>query len=258
MNNIFDIPGTRSLQEGAEARARGAGCGPSLWRDEAFGTVPSPRDAPIVGRAKVSRRGKRAQSPTSPCRARDGRGLVTVATTEPPSPALRSPHCDRERYNSQGHQLSPQDVSRETFVPIPLFWRYLRHAAARKPVPADRLFGFGRKTAPMPMLPEANSVAAAQVSRDLGICRASFRKPGAPGPKCRSELAWCRFAPIACGRPRTGPDVSRETFVRCVGGSPHAPPERGAASATRCGPGSLSFGRTSDGRTRLRACLAPR
>lgn len=68
---------------------------------------------------------------------------------------------------------------------------------------ADRLFGFWAQNGTHANVARGE-LGSQQLggSRDLGICRASFRKPGAPGPKRRSELAWVPFcAHIACGPP---------------------------------------------------------
>lgn len=231
---------------------RGAGGG---WRGpfgeaEAFGAVH-----------RATRRSRVARSASR--RARDrGRESTTASQRRSPPPALRSRIATGAAANSQEHQPSPQDVSRETFVPIP---RLAHTSPARGSVQAgaERIACsvFGRKAAPMPMLPEANS--GRNSSEDLATWAYAVRlSENLARPARNAVRNWhgCRFAPtsLAAAPGRARMFHVKHSFVAWGGRSPRASPERGAASTTRCGPGSLSFGRTSDGRTRLRACLAPR
>lgn len=183
----------------------------------------------------------------------------------PPSGAPQ-PHCDRGTLPTTG---GTNQVHQMFHVKHPYWFPCLTHISDKPSWSVSAQFspkccGFAAR----------GSAQGDETNDDLGKRSLSGKARGLRGPHPQhlgenrtSGRTWMANAASASHsavrRPPSSPvgsrNVSRETFVRCMGrGTPRAPPGRGAASATRCGPGSLSFGRTSGGRTRLRAYLAPR
>lgn len=168
----------------------------SFWRGGGFRGRAS-RDAPIAGRARCqsARQGQRE-------RERVDHRVATTKPTPPPRhsaaalrpgalPTAGSTNQARRMFRVKHLFLFPFDAY------LPGTWQ--RASRCR----ADRLFGFWAQNGTHANVARGE-LGSQQLggSRDLGICRASFRKPGAPGPKRRSELAWVPFcAHIACGPP---------------------------------------------------------
>lgn len=199
-----------------------------FWRDGGFRGRAS-RDAPIVGRARCQSARYAPNRPQAPCRARDGKGVGhRVATTEPPpSPALRSRTATGSVVNSQRHQPSPQDVSRETFVPIPRL-AHISPARGSAQAGAEPIACsvFGRKTAPMPMLPEANSGRSS--SEDLATWAYAVRlSENLARPARNTVQNWhgCRFAPtsLAAALGRARMFHVKHSFVAWGGAQPARP-----------------------------------
>lgn len=217
---------------------------------EAFGAVHRATRRSRVARSASRRARDRGRESTTASQRRSHPLRHSAAALRPgPPAAARGTNQARRMFHVKHLFLFP-------------VWRIPpRHAAACKPVPSRspvRLLGAKRH--PCQCCSRRTRVTAARrISRPEHMpCvfpktwRARHETPFGIG--MGAVLRPHRLRPP--GRARMF--HVKHSFVAWGGGSPRAPPERGAASATRCGPGSLSFGRTSGGRTRLRAYLAPR
>lgn len=236
-----------------------------FWRDGGFRRLAS-RDAPIAGRAQCQSARYAPCRPQAPCCARDRKGVGHCgATTEPdPLPALRSRIATGGGADDRSNQPSPPNVSRETSVLVSLFGAYLGQAFLLRFCAVFtqmlRFRGTRQRARRRDKGRPGKTLAIREGARAAGPYPQHLGENRTLGRTWMADAASASHSVVR--RPRRPPSDRgifhvKHSFV-AWGGTPRAPPERGAASATRCGPGSLSFGRTSGGRTRLRAYLAPR
>lgn len=255
-------------QGGRGARHRGHGvreCGKGPYpfgATEAFGALHRATRRSRVARS-VSRRGTHPVVHKPHAMPEAERGLVTARNDGAPpfAVALRPGALPTTGGTNQVHQMF--------HAKHPYWFPCLAHISDKPSCSVSAQFspkccGFAAR----------GSAQGDETKDDLGKRSLSGKARGLRGPHPQhlgenrtSGRTWMADAASASHsvvrRPRRPPSDRRmfhvkHSFVAWGGCSPRAPPERGAASATRCGPGSLSFGRTSDGRTRLRAYLAPR